>query len=105
MELQEFKEKAELLVDEFQQLIEELPQKGDTTNECQRLTLQLRLNQLESAVTGTEEADMKENTHTCLECSWEGMENELKTNTDLSQTEVGYNECCPECRSEDIEEL
>ena len=106
MELKDFKEKAELLIDEFQQLVEELPQKGDTSNECQRLTLQLRLNQLESAVNGTEDSDMNPDTHFCTDCCWEGTEDELKTNTDLSgDSEVGYNKSCPECRSEDIEEL
>jgi len=107
MELQEFKEKAEQLTDEFQQLIDELPQKGDKIEDCQKVCLQQHLNELASAVTGTEDSDMKADTHTCINCCWEGMEDDLKTNTDLSGEthDIGYNKCCPICRSEDIEEL
>ena len=105
MELREFKENAEVLINDFQQLIEQLPQKGNKSTECQRVCLQQHLSELEAAVTGTEASDMNADTHTCLDCGWDGTEDELKTSTDLSETEVGYNKCCPECRSEEIEEV
>ena len=105
MELKEFKEKADLIIDEFQQLIEELPQKGDKSADCQRVCLQIHLGELESAVNGTTASDMGVDTHTCLECGWEGTEDDLQVTTDLSQKEVQYGKCCPECRSEEVEEL
>ena len=105
MELQEFKTQTEVLIDKFQDLINELPQKGNKSTECQRVCLQQHLNELESAVTGTEVSDMKADNRYCESCGWEGTEEELKTSTDLSETEVGYNKCCPECRCEEIEEL
>lgn len=107
MELKDFKTQADELIEQFQEVIDELPLKGDTSEECQRMTLQNALNNLDSCVSGTKEADMKEDpeaTHYCTECGWEGTENELGTTTDMSQTEIQYGKCCPECRSEEIEE-
>jgi len=56
--IDEFKKQAENLIDKFQELIELLPQKGDTTETCQRLTLQQALNELSYAVNGTTQNDM-----------------------------------------------
>jgi len=105
MELTEFTEKTESIINRFQQLIDELPQKGDTSEDSQKVCLQQRLNELQYAVNGTRESDLKADTHTCMECGWEGTEDDLRTTTDLSQKDIQYGKCCPECRSEDIEEL
>jgi len=105
MNLEEFQTKGQNILDMFQELIDELPQKGDKSTDCQKVNLQQHLNELEAVVNGTEESDMKTDTHYCESCGWEGMEDDLKTTTDLSQREVQYGKCCPECRSEKIEEL
>jgi frataxin-like iron-binding protein CyaY len=60
MELKEFKEKAEDLLSQMEDLIHELPQKGDTSTECQRTNLQQNLNELYYAVNGTEAEDLIE---------------------------------------------
>ena len=91
MELKDFKEKAKLLIDEFQELIETMPQKGNTTNECQRLTMQQRLNELEHAVSGTQAEDLMENDTYCDVCCHEFVKADRKT--------------CPECGSDDLLEL
>jgi len=105
MTVKEFKEKAEISIDEFQQLLDELPQKGDKSEDCQKVCLQQHLSELDAAVNGMEASDMNEDTHTCMECGWQGTEDDLKTTTNLSEREVQYSKCCPECRSEDIEEI
>jgi len=50
-----------------------------------------------------------EKNYICTICLWEGIEEELSTNTDLSDNnighEIGFNKCCPECYSEEIEEI
>lgn len=105
MKLQEFKEKAEDLLGQLETLIHKLPQKGNTSDECQRVTLQIAINEVQYAINGTTEADLKEATHECTSCGWEGTEDEMGTVTDLSQREIGYDKCCPECRCEEVEEL
>jgi hypothetical protein len=58
MKLNEFKNKAENLMKQFQELINEMPQKGLKTTDCQRMKLQQSLNELSYSVNGTEEDDM-----------------------------------------------
>lgn len=60
MDLTEFKEKAEDLVEQLENLIQEMPQKGNTSEECQRITLQIAINEVSYAISGTEESDFIE---------------------------------------------
>lgn len=55
----EWKEKIDPLLSEVEDLIHQLPQKGDKSEDCQRIQLQYELNQLQMAVNGTEEIDFK----------------------------------------------
>jgi hypothetical protein len=48
------------LIDKFQAIIEQMPQKGSTAEECQRITLQNALNELGYAINGTTENDFKD---------------------------------------------
>jgi predicted Zn-ribbon and HTH transcriptional regulator len=89
MDIATWKICTESHIEQLQTLIERLPQKGDKQEDCQRVCLQQRLNELESAINGTEAEDLTENTHTCMECGWTGMKRTR----------------CPICTSEDIEEI
>lgn len=60
MTLSEFKEKTENLLGELEELIQQLPQKGNTCSECQRTCLQQAVNEVYYAVNGTEEEDLIE---------------------------------------------
>jgi hypothetical protein len=60
MDINEFKTEAESLIEQFQALIDQLPQKGNTASECQKMQLQQSLNELEYSVNGTEEADLED---------------------------------------------
>lgn len=60
MTLSEFKEQAENLLGQLEELIQQLPQKGNTCNECQRTCLQQAVNEVYYAVNGTEEEDLIE---------------------------------------------
>lgn len=57
MKAKEFKTEAEILIDKFQELINKMPIKGNTTSECQRITLQQSLSELSYSVNGVEESD------------------------------------------------
>lgn len=58
MKLNYFQSTAEYFIEELQNLINKLPIKGNTADECQRITLQIALNNLNAAVNGTTQADM-----------------------------------------------
>ena len=60
MELMDFKDSAEKLIDDFENLIHQMPQKGNKSCDCQRTFLQQRLNELSYAVNGTEQVDLEE---------------------------------------------
>ena len=60
MEINEFKERADDLLSQLEDLIHELPQKGNSSTECQRMNLQQCLNELSYAVNGTEAEDLVE---------------------------------------------
>ena len=60
MTLKEFKAEAEHHIDKLEDLIHRLPQKGNTSSECQRMTLQQALNEFYYAVNGTEAKDLIE---------------------------------------------
>ena len=60
MKIENFKERAEDLISQFEDLIHQMPQKGDKSTECQRVTLQVKLNELSYAVNGTEQKDLEE---------------------------------------------
>jgi polyhydroxyalkanoate synthesis regulator phasin len=58
MKLQEFKDKAEDLINQIEVLIHTMPQKGDISTKCQRIYLQQNLNELQYAFNGTEQSDL-----------------------------------------------
>jgi len=58
MKIDKFKEDAEKLIDQLEDLIQQLPQKGDTSDTCQRVTLQQALNEFSYTVNGTEQEDL-----------------------------------------------
>jgi hypothetical protein len=53
-----FKAKAEELLSQLEELIETMPQKGDTSEQCQKVHLLNKLSSLESAFNGTEQEDL-----------------------------------------------
>lgn len=54
---EEFKKKAQSLIDQFQALINGMPWQGDTCEESQKLCLQKDLNELQWSVNGTNYLD------------------------------------------------
>jgi frataxin-like iron-binding protein CyaY len=60
MNIEEFKEQAESLVSQLEDLIHQMPQKGNKSYECQRVTLQIAINEVSYAINGTEQADLEE---------------------------------------------
>ena len=54
------KSQANFLMEELEELIRELPSKGDVESECQRLCLLNRLSDLEKTFNGLEESDLIE---------------------------------------------
>lgn len=58
MELQQFKDKAEILIVRFNELIKELPDNGNTSEESQKITIKNAVNNLEHTINGTEESDL-----------------------------------------------
>lgn len=60
MDATEFKEKAEDLLSQMEDLVHQMPQKGDTSSECQRMTLQIAVNEAYYAVAGTTDKDFIE---------------------------------------------
>lgn len=60
MELIEFKEKAEDLLSQLEDLVHQMPQKGNTSSECQRVTLQIAVNEVYYAVAGTTDKDFED---------------------------------------------
>lgn len=58
MNITDFKNQMQDHLDSMQNLIGLMPKKGDTTSECQRMTLQQALNELEYALNGTKAEDM-----------------------------------------------
>jgi len=56
--IDEFKNKAQKIIRKFEKLIDQMPQKGDTTATCQRLTIQQALNELAYTVNGTTQKDL-----------------------------------------------
>lgn len=54
-----FVEQAEAIIDQFQALIDQMPEKGIVEEDCQRLCLQNRLNDLQYTVNGTEPEDFE----------------------------------------------
>lgn len=57
MNAKEFKRKSEKLISEIEKLIQQMPQKGNTQSECQKLTLQQTINEFSYAVNGVEDSD------------------------------------------------
>ncbi len=59
MTIKEFQLVAEYLMSPIQELIGDMPQKGDTPNECQKMNLQRCLSDLGYAFNGTEQKDLE----------------------------------------------
>lgn len=57
--IEAYKELFESKLEFIENLIHLLPQKGDTTKECQRLQLQVSFNELYYSLNGTEQSDME----------------------------------------------
>jgi len=49
----QFRREAESLIDALNHLIIRIPQKGNTSDECQRCLLTQKINELSSAINGT----------------------------------------------------
>lgn len=58
--IDEFKSEMRSHIDAAQELIDAMPHKGDTCSTSQKMCLQQALNELEYAVNGTEQSDLKE---------------------------------------------
>ena len=58
--IKKFKEKAEKLLDKFENLIKTMPQKGNTSSTCQKTLLQLHINEVHSALNGMVQVDLEE---------------------------------------------
>ena len=58
MKIETFKKKFQKRIDQIQDLINEMPQKGDKVSTCQRMCLQQQLNELDSALGGTYQYDL-----------------------------------------------
>lgn len=56
---EQFVEQAEALIEQFEVLIEQMPEKGLIEEDCQRLCLQNRLNELSYTVNGTTAEDFE----------------------------------------------
>ncbi len=59
MKLKDFKKQAETLIESLEDLVHNLPQKGDRPSECRRLTLLQALYEFHYAVNGTEQQDLE----------------------------------------------
>jgi hypothetical protein len=60
MLLSEFKNKAQLLIDQLQEHINILPKKGDTSSTCQKVALQMTLSEVQSTLNGLKQGDLEE---------------------------------------------
>lgn len=59
MTLSEIQEKADSLIAKFNKLIDEnIPQKGDSSDECQQQNIRQALNELESTFDGLNKSDL-----------------------------------------------
>lgn len=57
--LDSFQRQANFYIEQLQHLIDEMPYHGDSSEESQKVCLQIALNELEYAVTGTTKEDFK----------------------------------------------
>lgn len=57
MKANQFKQKAQDLISQFEDLLQSMPQKGNTSSECQNITIQIALNKLDSCINGVEDSD------------------------------------------------
>lgn len=60
MDIKEFKSKAEDLLGQLESLIQTMPQKGDTSTDCQRVCIQQKINEVYYAINGTEQSDLND---------------------------------------------
>ncbi|MDG1950084.1 MAG: hypothetical protein P8J32_04710 [bacterium] len=60
MNLEDFKSQATDLISQFEDLLAQMPQKGNTSDECQRTGLTNALMNLDHYVSGTRDEDMLE---------------------------------------------
>lgn len=58
MEISTFKKQANTLIYQLQALINQMPDKGNTSAESQKITLLNNLNSFEASITGTEQEDL-----------------------------------------------
>lgn len=55
-----FKTRIEALISQIEDIIEEMPQKGDKCEDCQKIYLTQTLNEFSYTVNGVEESDFQE---------------------------------------------
>lgn len=55
--VEEFKQKAEEIIQEFEELLDHMPKRGDSSSECQRTHLQQQINEVQYGVNGITEED------------------------------------------------
>lgn len=58
MEITDFKQIAEKILGDLEELVSTMPQKGDRASDCQKLTIQQAINELYACINGTEQADL-----------------------------------------------
>ena len=59
MNIKQFKKRAEKKLGELEKLIQQMPQKGDKSEHCQRLCIQQTINQVYYAINGTKQEDLE----------------------------------------------
>lgn len=60
MTIEDFQEQADEHIDALEKLFNKLPQKGNTSEECQKINLIQHLNEVQYAVNGTTQEDLEE---------------------------------------------
>lgn len=61
MKLDKFQNEAHELLAQFENLLEKMPNKGNSTETCQRHCIQQQLNEVSHAINGTSQEDLNEN--------------------------------------------
>lgn len=56
-EFERVKSKLESLLEQMQDIVEDMPSKGSTSSECQRMTISIALNELDHCINGIELED------------------------------------------------
>jgi len=63
-----FKQKAENILSKLENLVGTMPEKGNTSTDCQRTYLQQQINEVYYAINGVVERDLIETPYCCDNC-------------------------------------